>query len=213
MGKRHLIDCIDSLKHIPFDYQLDLVLEGHNWPSAINIGLSRATGDVILMDDDARVLPDTFKDFDKYYPKADIFGFKLLFADGSIQHAGAYVKDNQIHHFGHGEAGGYDTTKYVCHVTTSFIYIKRKVLDKLKGMATDYPGDQFEDCDFCFRAIKAGFKILYLPNEAIHLESATKKTLDGFTDRMALNYAELKRRFFTPEYLSILESYPHDAKI
>jgi GT2 family glycosyltransferase len=211
LGKKHILGCFDSLKHIPFDYQVDLVMEGNSWPQAINIGLSRSQGDVILMDDDARILPDTFKNWYEYYPKADIFGFKLLFDNGLIQHAGAKVVDGQIEHIGYQQpASSCSKPYYPCHVTTSLIYIKRKALDELQGMSTDYPGDQFEDVDFCFRAIQAGLKILYVPNPAIHLESATKRTLADFPAKMALNYAELKRRFFTPKLLPILASFPHD---
>lgn len=213
MGKPHLIDCIKTLKYIPFGIKLHVVTEGKSWPEAINHGLDESTGDVILMDDDIRLTEDTFNDFDKYYDKADIFGFKLLFENGLIQHAGGFFKNGGIGHIGwnNKDCGLFNTPYYCCHVTASLIYIKRNVIEKLKGMARDYEGYQFEDVDFSFRALKEGFKMMYLPNKAIHLESESKNTLPDFAEGFEKNYQEVKDRFLKDfEFVKEVESYPKE---
>lgn len=197
LAKINLAGAISSLRYM-LDYGIEpivhLVLEGKSWPEAINIGLAESYNDVIIMDDDVVILPDTFANFKKAYKKADIFGFKLLFPDGRIQHAGGFIT-NKIGHRGYGEKDTYNEPEYVDHVTASLMFIKKKVINKLGGMATDYPGYQFEDVDFNIRAKKKGFKILYLPDVAIHYESLTKKQDEKFNEKLMQNYAEIKRRY------------------
>lgn len=210
LKKEHAWNCIESLRHIPFGYRLHLMTEGKSWPEAINSGIKESTGDVLFMDDDIQVLPETFKDFESYYPKADIFGFKLLFPNRFIQHAGGCVNRNNLGHYGHGASAGFDEPTYVSHVTASLMYVKRSVIDKIGGIAIDYPGDQFEDVDFNLRAINAGFKILYVPGEAIHSESQTKKQDVKFLERFAANKAELINRYWNNEKLmNKLDKYPY----
>ena len=209
LGKSHAFDALKSLKHLPFGIRLHLVTEGNSWPKAINIGLSESTGDVLLMDDDVRILPDTFTDLNIYYDKADIFGFKLLFEDGRIQHAGGFSRDGCLGHIGFGQYKGFDVPYYTCHNTASLLYIKRHVVEKLMGMSMDFKGVQFEDVDFSFRALKEGFKILYIPNKALHLESQTKKESPEFNERMFENYNALRKRYFTDmSFLMEVEKYP-----
>lgn len=172
--------------------QVHVISEGHNWPTAINIGLKKCTGDVILCDDDIELRDDTFYGLEDYYDEADIFGYKLLYPNGTIQFAGGYY----VGHYGHRQPGDTHNKKRYCdHITTSLCFIKKHVLDEVGEMATDYPGEQFEDVDFMIRAGEKGFNKLYIPQVAIHHESATKKqTIPDFINKMNINHAELYRR-------------------
>ena len=213
MRKTHAFSCFDKLNNVPWPYTLHVVTGGKTWAEAINIGLKQTNkiNDVILMDDDVFIGPDTFKSLRAHYDDADIFGFKLLFPDGQIQHAGGIVRDENIGHIGFQEEdqGQFDQPQYVCHATTSLIYIKRHVLDLLEGMAEDIPGIQMEDVDFNFRALKAGFKILMLSGSAIHLQSASKRFITGFDEKVGVAYAEIKKRHFTdPAFLKKVQEFP-----
>lgn len=213
MRKMHAFSCLDKLHLVPWPNKLHVVTGGKTWAQAINIGLKQSDkkNDVILMDDDVFITPDTFKSVRAHYDDADIFGFKLLFPDGQIQHAGGIVRNGDIGHIGYQEEdeGQHDQAKYVCHATTSLIYIKRHVLDSLEGMAEDIPGVQMEDVDFNFRALKAGFKILCLPESAIHLQSASKRFIEGFDEKVGVAYAEIKKRHLADsEFLKKVEEFP-----
>lgn len=211
--KSHPFICFENLHHIPWPYWVHLISGGKTWAEAINLGLLQTSGnDVILLDDDVFINGDTFKLVNEFYDKADIFGFKLFFPDKKIQHAGGIVRNQGISHIGFRDEDKdeYNKPRYVCHVTTSCIYIKRHVLDKLKGM-TIMPGQQMEDVDFNFRALKAGFKIMYLPSPAIHMESATKRFFPNFQQDIGIAYKHLTDNHFSdPEFVKLVESYPKD---
>ncbi len=209
----HPFNCFSRLHHIGFPIRVHIVTGGKTWGEAVNIGLAQTDGqnDVILMDDDVFINEDTFPSLIQHYEKADIFGFRLLFSDGKIQHAGGFFKDGIVSHIGYQEENNSIIKEpyYVCHATTSLIYIKRYVLDSLKGIAPDFPGMQFDDVDFNFRALKNEFKILQLPGEAIHLESATKRSMSKFTEKMNIAYEELKKRHLEDsEFVKKIEMYP-----
>lgn len=213
LRRTHAFSCFEKLNHIPFPYKLHVITGGKTWAQAINIGLRQTDkkNDVILMDDDVFINADTFKSLESHFADADIFGFKLLFPDGKIQHAGGIVKNGEIGHIGFGQDDSDALKKAirVCHATTSLIYIKRHVLDILEGMAEDIPGVQMEDVDFNFRALKAGFKIICLPETAVHIQSATKRFFDSFDEKVGLAYEEIKKRHFADrEFLNLVQSYP-----
>jgi GT2 family glycosyltransferase len=213
LRKTHAFSCFENLTHVPWPFRLHVITTGKTWAQAINIGLKKTDpkNDVVLMDDDVFIGPDTLKSVEGHFNDADIFGFKLVFPNGQIQHAGGLVRGGDIGHiaFGEDDHGQVDKPMYVCHATTSLIYIKRHVIDELKGMAEDIPGVQMEDVDFNFRALKKGFKILYLPTKAVHIQSASKRFIDQFDEKVSLAYAEIKNRHFTDkEFLRSTEEYP-----
>lgn len=212
MGHAHIARSLATLRYIPWPIRLILVPEGKSWWEAVNIGFSEVNqNDVILMDDDIFLREGTFKFIDKHYEQADIFGFKLLYPDGkTIQHGGGIVQNGAIYHMGMGQPRENNNESiFCCHVTTSLTYIKNSALRALGGMATDYPGMQYEDVDWSFRAMSLGLKLLYTPGEAIHLETASKRTIPGYVQKFNENYMELRKRWFTDlEFVARMQEYP-----
>lgn len=206
----HPYNCFERLHHIPWPYKLHVVTRGTTWGKAINIGLAQTRNDVILMDDDVFINESTFDLVDSFYDEADVFGFRLLFPDGRIQHAGGVYHNGMIGHIGFGiqDEGQFNDIYYTCHLTTSLIYIKRKVLDKLGGIH-EMPGMQMDDVDFSFRALKAGFKLMYLPKNATHIESATKRSTPDFQAKINEAFEFIRQRHLSnPDFVKELERYP-----
>jgi GT2 family glycosyltransferase len=211
LGKPHLLKALASLRYLPFPVKPHIISRGASWPEAINLGLDESIGDVLLMDDDVELLPDTFKGFDP--EAADVVGFKLLFPDETIQHAGVFVHLHGVGHIGFKQpASEFNYSQRVCAVTASLMYIHREVIDEI-GQITQWDGYQFEDTDFCFRAFKAGFTLVTTPATAIHHESQTKKLLPDFEAKLQTNMKKLADTHFKNElFLHNLMSYPRPIK-
>jgi len=200
-------ESIDSLKHLPFKYKLHKISDKGRWAELINKGIQESTGDILIMDDDVILNRNTFKGFDKKI--ADIIGFRLLFPNGKVQHGGCVVRNGQVEVL----ADKYDKPIVVPHCTASLQYINRDVIHTIGGMSLDYPGYQFEDVDFCFRALQAGLKIVCLPNEAIHCQGATKEQDKEFSSKALINNEILKSKFLNnPKFIKVLNERRFDIQ-
>jgi GT2 family glycosyltransferase len=146
-----------------------------------NVGLGQSTGDVVvLLNQDTVVQPgwrvaiaETFAD-----PDVGIVGCKALFPDGeTLQHAGAVVErpGGDPRHLGHGEkdVGQYDTAVAVDYVTGAAFAIRRSLLDRLGGLDEGYRPAFFEEVDYCLRARRAGFQVVYQPRAVIYHHEST----------------------------------------
>lgn len=215
LKRPHLQACLDTLKHIPFKFKLLLIDSGDTWAQAINIGLEQSDkdDDVILMDDDVQLTEETFKDFHRSKAQADIIGFKLLYPDGTIQHAGGYWRTFAgIDHYYHYKPDQWIPFNLVCHATTSLIYIKRHVLNKVKGMRDNEKGGiHFQDVDFSWRCLKEDFTIGVHPYSAIHYCSQTVGTASNFQERLQLGKEELYERHLNDDFQAFIADFPMEV--
>lgn len=215
LHRPHLESCLATLHHIPFAVKLHLISDGKTWAEAINIGLEQSDPnyDVILMDDDVQLTADTFKDFGRSLKCADIIGFKLLYPDGTIQHAGGYWRTFAgIDHYYHNKPDQWIPFNLVCHATTSLIYIKRPVLNKLKGMIDNEKGGiHFQDVDFSWRALKEGFTIGVHPYSAFHYCSQTVGTAANFAERLQMGKEELYERHLNDDFKALMAEFPKEV--
>lgn len=138
------------------------------WAAASNALLDQAAAaghDALFLDDDVELLPETFGEFDRYYDKADVFGFRLK-APGEnarVLSAGHCLMQNGW------LMPSFDTTRacYLAHVTASVLYIKHAVL--AAGIRFPvWPGVHSEDVAFTYDCWLHGFKVAYLPSYAVH---------------------------------------------
>ncbi|MAX45125.1 MAG: hypothetical protein CL589_21210 [Alteromonadaceae bacterium] len=105
---------------------------------------------------------------------------RLVFADGSIQHAGMtflYRTDLNIwinHHPNMGLDPELDPNKeltFCPSVTGACMLMRRVDFDNIGGWSTDYLIGDFEDSDLCLKIRNTGKEVAYLPTvELTHLE-------------------------------------------
>jgi len=134
---------------------------------------------VILLNDDTTIEPDAIDEIVQFAASdrdIGIIGCKILYPDGkTIQHAGAAVLPNGLtRHYGYGEPdnGQFDRVFDVAYVTGAAIAIKREVLNKLGLLDAGYFPAYFEEAEFCERARRLGFRVVYLPRAVVrHYES------------------------------------------
>lgn len=178
-------ETVDALtEHAPFKFDL-ITSSVPGWSAAINDCLRRRTPghDVLIIDDDVTVLPSTFDRLARYLKVADVIGFKLLFPDYNLQHGGGMVTMlGRTGHIMYQE----DMPSYVAYVTASLCYIKEEVLGAVAPLNV-WEGVQWEDVALCLDAWEAGYRVAYVPDPAIHKETATKKHDPKFWEKFEIN--------------------------
>lgn len=107
-------------------------------------------------------------------------GPRLVFADGSIQHAGMEFRHRDDlgiwtnHHPLMGLDPALDPRSGVCEVpavTGACMAIRREDFDRVGGWDTGYLIGDFEDSDLCLKLLGEGLKSAYLPDvQLTHLE-------------------------------------------
>ena len=134
-------------------------------------------------------------------PEIGVAGCRLIYADGTIQHAGFVNREETyafLSHEGVGAAGsdpGYLDRHVVTHataaVTGACMAIRRELFCDLGGFDPAFPVEG-NDVDLCLRARAQGLTVLYTPDATLyHLESKTR----GFNhDRARQAVAEAASR-------------------
>ncbi len=113
-----------------------------------------------------------------YRPKVAAVGARLLYANGSIQHAGMRFAPS-IHFcaWNISKEDGYFTKvqREVAGVTAACMLIRRSIFQEVHGFDEINFPIGFSDADLCLKLIKSGYKIIYTPfAELYHHESMTR---------------------------------------
>ena len=120
-------------------------------------------------------------------PEVGITGVKLLYPDGTIQHAGTVIGIGGIagHMFVNmpGERSGYlhkaSLQMDYSAVTAACMMMKREVFEKIGGFEEQL-SVAFNDVDLCLRTNEAGYLVVYDPYvELYHYESKSRGTEDS----------------------------------
>jgi GT2 family glycosyltransferase len=106
----------------------------------------------------------------------------LLFPDGSLQHAGVAIVDDQVHGFFEGRHRWYgdpsdlpdaNVAGVVQAVTAAAMLVRRTAFDEVGGFDEGYWNGN-EDLDLCFKLAAAGWTTVYQPASCVvHHESVS----------------------------------------
>jgi GT2 family glycosyltransferase len=126
-----------------------------------------------------------------------IVGCKFLYPDGRLQHAG--VEDTYVMLRCRGwnthDADKYNEIEEVPAVGMVVCIVKRAVIDKI-GLLDENFYQGSDDLDFCVRARKKGFKVMYDGQlSIIHLEGYTAKALTSTSSNKDFWYTILQINF------------------
>lgn len=160
-----------------------------NWALINNISSADSKADVLVfLNNDTIVLSDGWVDAlcaEAIRPDVGVVGARLLYGDGTIQHAGFVGREGRqdfLVHEGVGVAGsdgGYMGRHALTHaciaVTGACMAIERSKFEMLGGFeSTSFP-IEYNDVDLCFKSWSAGLKVLYVPGATLyHLESSSR---------------------------------------
>ncbi len=149
-----------------------------NAASGRNVGIKRAKGDIIAFTDgDCIVANDWIERISEAFRNNDIDGLggKVLIAS-PINHIEEYWGNlawNLIMNFGDEPYVVNKCTLNDAFVTANCAY-KRKMLVRLKGF-NNWFANNAEDVDLCWRAVKSGAKLMYIPDVRIYAHNVTTK--------------------------------------
>lgn len=111
-------------------------------------------------------------------PDAAAVGAKLLYPDGSVQHAGVTIgQDGWPRHLYAGlpaEHPAVNRTRRVAAVTAACMLVRRDDFERAGGFDPAFHNG-FEDVDLCLRLLDGGREVWYCPDSVVyHLESVTR---------------------------------------
>nr|WP_246733129.1 glycosyltransferase family 2 protein [Methylobacterium sp. BTF04] len=164
-----------------------------SWPAPFdfsamtNAGVAAATGRVVvLLNNDIAILHEDWLEAlvrQACRPEVGAVGAKLLYADGTLQHAGVVVglggRAGHILRRRPAESPGHLGQMRVAHevsaVTAACLAVEKHKFDAVGGLdAQAFPID-FNDVDFCLRLNAAGYKTLWTPRAVVaHRESTSR---------------------------------------
>jgi len=180
---------------LAYGLPMQLVVMGRNggFSAACNAGAAASRGQALAL-----VNSDVIPDGDGWLPallqrlephrRTGAVGPKLLYDDGSLQHAGLYFKRDSKgtwlnHHYFKGMPSGYapaNVERPVPGVTGACIVMSRALYMEIGGFDDSYVIGDYEDSDLCLKIARAGLGIVYVPSvQLYHLErQSISKSLD-----------------------------------
>ena len=183
-----------------------------------------STGIVILLNDDLEVIsPDWIQALagQAARPGVGVVGGRLLYADGSLQHAGVGLGFHALTgHMFHGapadgrEYGGFASIdRNYSAVTGAVMAYRKKVFDEVGGFEEQFR-IHYNDVDFCLRCIAAGYRIVYTPaatlyhfhNSSVQRERDPEEDREAFLARWAAVVA--RDPFFSRHFQTRSHSLP-----
>lgn len=196
----------DYLVRVPFD-------EPFNFSRKCNLGALRASGEyLIFLNDDTEVISDCWIHElvgPLREPDVGLTGAKLLFPDGTVQHAGQcwngypghvhYRMDDRLP----GTMNALHVARECAGVTAACAGIRRSVFDEVGGF-TQLLGSNYNDVDLSLKVGSLGYRIVWTPYARLwHFES-TSRDPDVADEETAFILRRWKSilssdRYFTPE--------------
>lgn len=154
-----------------------------NYSRINNDAVRHTNGDLVcLLNNDIEVIHSDWLDqmvAQAIRPNVGCVGAKLLYPDGTIQHAGVILglggyAAHAFRGLDRDFPGRAQISQNVSAVTAACLVVKRSIFDAVGGLDENFQV-AYNDVDFCLRVGKAGFVNIYTPDaELYHHESKTR---------------------------------------
>ncbi len=141
----------------------------------------------LILNDDTVILDNALKkmvDFMKESADVGILGCKILNPDGSRQWSCGKSFSHKFEHFKTGvlqailpllRDKNFDKTQEVCWTTGACLMVRSEALSDV-GLFDENLIIYYEDADWCWRMVKAGWKVIFFPHaEIIHYLGKTRE--------------------------------------
>ena len=166
-----------------------------NFSRMNNVAAKETTGDyLVFLNDDAEVISSEWMEAmleQAQRTEVGVVGAKLLYRDNTIQHAGVFLVNHSgvVRHafrFLPNDSGSYwgfaDVTRNCSAVTFACAMVSKEKFSKLAGLDENLRVE-WNDIDFCLRAIEAGFLIVWTPFSLLyHEEFGSREMVNVWSD-------------------------------
>lgn len=187
-----------------------------NWSAINNLAARHAEGEILVfLNNDTRVLsPNWIRELasNAVRPEVGAVGIRLLYEDGTVQHAGVVLGGRAVHE-GLGERpaeGGYlgrtALQRNVSAVTAACMATRKDLFMQLGGFDEISLKVAFNDVDYCLKVRDAGLGVIYTPFTTLyHYESKSRGLDDNFAKRLR---ADKEIRIMRARWRDAIESDP-----
>lgn len=219
----HLLGGLHLLHGLPM--KLVVMSRNGGYARACNAGARYARGTIVVMLN-SDVVPSApgwlqpLSDALLKEKKLGAVGPKLIFEDGSLQHAGLYfARDHRgtwlNHHFYKGMPGHYSpaqVARSVPAVTGACLVTRKDIYDLVGGFSEDYVIGDYEDSDLCLKIRQIGFRIAYEPAACLyHFERRSIRRSQDYMRGVASQYnAWLHGQRWNDDIAELMTSYVGD---
>jgi len=191
---------------------------GFNFSKTINFGFSAAKGEYLLMlNNDVEVIsPNWMESLLGPCMRDDVgaVGAKLLFPDGTIQHAGVGIHRDGPGHIGRflpAESHDYYNLVSLAQdytaVTGACLMTKRSTFDRA-GKLDETLAVDYNDIDYCLRLRKIGLHVVYAPDALLyHYESVSRGEHDSKEKKIRFARENGLMMMRWPEYWALGDPY------
>jgi GT2 family glycosyltransferase len=173
--------------------RLTLAANG-GYARACNAGADSAGGDsLVFLNNDTEPRPGWLAALEsdaRAHPEAAVVGAKLLYPNGTVQHAGVVIgQDGYPHNLYAGMPADHpavNRSRRLQAVTGACMLVRRPAFERAGGFDTGFV-NSLEDVDLCLRIAEDGAEVRYCHESvAMHLESASRGRNDRFERSVAL---------------------------
>jgi GT2 family glycosyltransferase len=144
-------------------------------------------------------------------PEVGAVGAKLLYADGTMQHAGVIVgmgdAAGHAHRFAPDSEPGYfgqpHVAQAVAAVTGACLLVEADKFRAVGGLDEEALAVAYNDIDFCLKLGKAGWRNMYVPDARLFHYESKSRTKDHAPSQIARYLKELQlfqQRWGTKDY-------------
>ncbi len=177
---------------------------GFNFSAINNYGAGLARGEyLLLLNNDTEIItPDWIQEMLMFAQRADVgaVGAKLLYPDGTIQHAGMFLGcrglTGHMHRGAPRHSPGYTGrllyAQDVSAVTGACLMIRRELWERLGGLDEEYQV-VFNDVDLCLRARMAGYLNVWTPFAELYHNESSSRGADDTPEKLRRYQAEANR--------------------
>ena len=189
--------------------------ENRGYAHACNAGASSASGEyLVFLNNDT--IPtwgwlDSLIEHAKAHPRAAAVGSKLLYLDGTIQHAGMVIDPGgepwHLYRTFAADHPAVNKARRFKIVTGASMLMRREAFDDASGFDTAFRNG-YEDVDLCLRLGALNWEVHYCPSSVLyHLESVS----EGRTDHQTANHRLYRDRWADKVKSDLLEYYLEDG--